>query len=260
MSEKVPPSFGEVVDHLATFLRPIADASGGHLRDVPWQWAEHNVLGLEFGIYWIAASETFPLGAWVCSDEAGLRLFEVACPDEIGGKAGPPVATRGAAIELALQVGAHRLALDERVPDGVRTVLALHLTGQLPRPRQPRQNKSRLRALLTYTLVRMAHDFGGLRLTRNDAKRVGDSACDAAALALKEVGYHTTFRAAKEVAVGSKEENRRLRVEWERWCNAVAAALAHDPIARVAFPGVPDDFWWKLDPTVTPKSLQARHD
>lgn len=207
----------------------------------PEQSPDFPLLCLTLGIWWIPSCPEVPHGAYHCTDEAAAELLAMAQ----NGNAG--------AWDIASNISAHRLGTDDSLPEALRYFSARVLSGRLPRPKSPRRNQTWLRAQFIYMLVNMAHYGGNLNRTRTDEKKgAHDSACDAVEVALTKSGHFApTYRAIKEICIGSKPENVRLRHEHHLWVAALAQVAEHDPDMARALPGVAGEYWRSVEGGVT---------
>ncbi|MCL6286027.1 hypothetical protein M3P21_21150 [Ruegeria sp. 2012CJ41-6] len=191
------------------------------------------ILCLRFGIYYDARGST-PLasliggpsfgGRFICSDAAGSQLLSVC-------EKSP------AAYNLLREISADFILRDDELPPSLRQFAALHLRGRLNEPKKKRIHKTAFRNIWLLSLSRnVAADYD-LSITRNDESRVRTSACDAVAMGLARNGHHISYRAAKEVCVGTT--SRRIRAVSDLWVEAYHAART----AKIIPESVLDRIW-----------------
>lgn len=216
-------SYQTLVEELTKEVRALA--IDGKLQ-FPETDPQEQTLSFNLGVYWFPASEMFPQGAYICSDEAGLILLELAWRER-----------DPAAWEVCRKVAAHRLALNERIPEGIRTFCALLLSGQIKEPKRPRRSKTWVRQAFIYTLAIVARDRANLSMSGTC------SASDAVAQVLSNCGYHTSARAVRELLLSNKESEVKIRAEVEHLGEAIREAYKRDPIAHLAVPGYLGAYW-----------------
>jgi hypothetical protein len=201
--------------------------------EFPQQESSRNITALKLGIHWLQNSEMFPQGCFICSDQASNELLGLVLEKEDLG-----------AWELCEQIGAHRLAINDDVPAGVRMFVAMLLNGHINKPKSRKRTRTWLRAQFIFTLFNLAHLMGGLNRTRNPNK-IGDkfSAPDAVFDVLAPYGLNISFRAIQEICTGSKLENVKMREEHMEWIEAVEAAKKTDLIAMMTYQGLTGAYW-----------------
>lgn len=187
-----------------------------------------NVLMLDLGVYWVPLSDDNSRGYYHCSKEAAEQLLNMCQED-------------AAAFDICKSIAAHRLASKGEFLPALQTFTALYMTDMIARPKSTRRTITWLRNMYFYTMAKVTEVQFGLPLTRNDegstSKCSNDkSACDVVAAAFARHGHNISFRAVKEICVGSDATNKQLREEFLAWAEAQKRAVERDPIARDLFP------------------------
>lgn len=177
---------------------------------------------LYLGIHWIPPTGQ-AAGFWHASDTAIVKLVGETPHD-------------CSAFDLALQIAGDRLVRNEQMPEELRVFAALHLVGQLERPKDEKRSITWLRSIYLYAMAQNARVSFGLTLTRSDEKQgEHDSACDAVVRALAQAGHHTTYRAVKELCVGTGKSNVQLRQDYQNWVAATVHSVNEDEMGLSLF-------------------------
>jgi hypothetical protein len=231
-------NYQRVVRQLSAFVATMA--MDGKL-EIPSQSPSQNIIAFDLGVYWIPNSEMFPMGCFICSDDASGQLLRLAWEEgDVG------------AWDLCQSIAAHRNATGEDVPPGIQTFTGLVMSGSIQKPKSRKRNHTWLRAQFLFTLVSLARLRGGLNPTRSDEKKGPHlSGCDAVVQVLEPYGLNVSYRAVKEICIGSKPENVALRNEYFEMLAAFDRARKRDPIAAIATPGMLAGYWeagvWAYD-------------
>ena len=187
---------------------------------------EKNILMLKLGVYWISTGRN-GAGYFVCPEDASFELLKMS-------------ETNRAAWEICRDVAGHTLAIGGQLPEGIRTFAALHFAGLRQEPKALKRSRTWLRNQCLYILANTCALTFNLTLTRSDPPPPGKackSACDAVVEGMEECEVPVTFRAMKEICVGSNPENVRLRQENFDLVEALHAAKIRDPLAARIFSG-----------------------
>ena len=94
------------------------------------------------------------------------------------------------------------------------------LVGIISPPKQEKRSLTWMRNALLFTLAKRIEIDRGLRLTRGDAAKKHESACDAVAEGLRRNGHHLEFRAIKELCVGTGKQMQQFRESLKDWLEA----------------------------------------
>mgnify|MGYP003132961943 CR=1 FL=1 len=186
-----------------------------------------NVLMLDLGVYWVPLTDDNSRGYYHCTNEAAEQLLNM-CQEE------------AAAFDICKSIAAHRLASNGEFLPALKTFTALYMTDMIERPKSTRRTVTWLRSMYFYTMAKVTEAQFGLPLTRNDERSKDRhskeiSACDVVVAAFARHGHHISFRAVKEICVGSDATNKQLRSEFRAWADAQRRAVERDPIARELF-------------------------
>lgn len=122
--------------------------------------------------------------------------------------------TTPGAYELLADIAAFRIQSGRPLSSAMRIFAALHLMGRLKKPSQTKRSKTWNRNQTLLHLAYMCRDHFDLQLSRGDASKVQESACDAVSVGVTRAGHAISPRAIKELVVGSKPENKQLRDEY----------------------------------------------
>ena len=154
-----------------------------------------------------------------CSDEAAETLFGI-CENNT------------AAFDLCKRIAAHGLLLGQPLPPALQRFAGNFLADLIKRPNGTRRSITWSRNIYLLTLVRMAQKRCGLEMTRSDGGHNEISACDAVSLGLARNGHSVSYRAIKELCVGSKREQKELRSDFNDWVLAIVSALESGEISE----------------------------
>ena len=155
-----------------------------------------------------------------CTDIAAETLFKI-CEENV------------AAFDLCKRIAAHSLLVNRALPPALQRFAGNYLAGLLKRPKgSGKRSITWLRNIYLLTLVRVAQKRFGLNRVRGDEKPDAKSACDAVALGLKKNGHSVSYRAIKELCVGSKEEQKTLRNDFNDWVLAIVEGLKSGEISE----------------------------
>ena len=157
-----------------------------------------------------------------------------------------------AAFKTCKETAAHMLSLNRELPNGLRVFVALVLMNKIVEPRNPRRAKTWLRAYFFYNRAKTCERRFELPLTSNDASSQRESCCDAISLALANLGYHVSPRAIKEICVGSKQENVKMRAEFSELEKLRLASLKRNRIAQTLHRRA-----WHWDGDITGSSVMS---
>lgn len=124
------------------------------------------------------------------------------------------------AFRLLADICASHVAVSEVIPDEAKAFAVLYLAGEIREPKRSTASKTFLRNLHLFAAADACTRHFGLSLTRNDAAASQISACDAVAEALSALGYHTSFRAVKELFF--HESSAKLRLAAAELQNQIA--------------------------------------
>lgn len=220
MSSDIKDRFERAVVAIESAISP--NVKDGVL-DFPRTHSKRPILLLSLGVHWIEPNwENHFTGYWLCSDEAARALLNL-CEAEV------------AAFEICRDITAHRLMNGWTLPPALKTFNALFMAGQLNEPKDVRASITWMKNMYLLTLAKSAAGDFDLTQTRGDENTERFSACDAVVEGLRRAGFHTSYRAVKDLCVGSKPEQRRLRAEWTEWVELQRRILSSDETARAIF-------------------------
>jgi len=196
----------------------------------PVQNIDHILLAAELEIVWFGPSKTFPQGAYICSDKAGNELLRLAWLEH-----------NAAAWDISSKIAAHRLALNEDLPSGVKAFAALVLSGQItkPKPENSRRDKNWSKRMLSLMLVDVGNDLakGEISKTHGEDKAQG-STSESIGLAVAEVltenSAPTTYKSIKQLLTDSKSHDVQSRNDYANWKKAVQQSMNKNPVGLLA--------------------------
>lgn len=192
------------------------------------------MLASNLGIHWFPASNTFPQGAYVCSENAGYELLRLAWKD-----------ADDSAWRLARKVLGHRLAVKEEIPDGLRTFAALVFADQIVPPKATRKNKTFNRRFLIFflcifgkKLVTEMSAESWIRMTksaeRKECVNEPECVCEAVSTVLNEWKIPTSYRAVQQIWNDPSERDLETRNEFEKYMATLVDNNKRDPIGFLA--------------------------
>ena len=156
---------------------------------------------------------------YFCSDRAAKILYGLC--DQ-----------RADAFELAKKISAQKLISGEPLPRYLQKFAGLYIANRIRKPKSTRQSLSLMRNLFLLSLIRAVEKQFNLSMTRADESERQKSACDAVSAGLKKNGHHLTYRALKELCVGSKPEQKRVREEFNEWVKLLALGRANGTLSE----------------------------
>jgi len=183
-----------------------------------------NAHMLALGIYWVPdqpEDRSCISGEFHCSNEAVEKLLNICEQD-------------AAAFDLCKEISAHRLATGGDFLPALKTFTALYMLDLISRPKTKRRSVTWLRNMYLLTMAKVASKAFSLDLTRGDSSPA-ISACDAVVAGIAANGHHISFRAVKELCVGTGGENVTLRQEFQQWVDLQMVAVERDELARRLF-------------------------
>lgn len=150
---------------------------------------------------------------------------EIAVRDAFAVKLIEKSSTERASHQIAGFLAAACLGTGSKMPHALKEWSINVLTGKIQEPKRTRSSKHAFRNVALLNTAQLASELFGLPLTRNDEAIRQCSACDAVAEALSRLGHHVSFRAVKELCVGTSPQSRRIQGVAERAREAIAECL-----------------------------------
>lgn len=198
--------FEEAVEWVARVSRPWV--KDGQL-DVGELDPMEAVFCLRLGVYWLPEDEgghaSKKAGRYVCHEGAAAYLMEIRGHSR-------------SAHNLLTNISVDYLMRGEKLSPSLRTFAALQLAGRLEEPPKIKAYETAFANIYMYTLAKTVERDFGLHLTRGEAAKKHESACDAVAQGFAKNGHHRTAGSIIEICKGTT--HKRVRSVSKLWVEA----------------------------------------